>query len=145
MINEKPAEELNDAVDPYLDLRGLTRFLAVQNFIGEIDGFAGKWGMNNFYLYRLQHQVQHRIIAWDDDLTFLDPDYDVTSYQEANVLVKKLMEVPEYRALYFATLGEAVRRRTKASGAGEPGALELEIRRELDVIDSAMLADTQRP
>ena len=54
MINEKPSEELSEAVGPYLDLRGLTRFLAVQNFIGEIDGFAGKWGMNNFYLYRLR-------------------------------------------------------------------------------------------
>ena len=70
---------------------------------------AGKWGMNNFYLYRLQHQAQHRIIAWDDDLTFLDPAHDVTSFQEPNVLVKKLMEVPEYRGLYFETLAEAVR------------------------------------
>lgn len=145
LINEKPADELSAAVDPYLDLRGLTRFLAVQNFITEIDGFAGKWGMNNFYLYRLQHQVQHRIIAWDDDLTFLDPDYDVTSFQDANVLVKKLMQVPEYRALYFETLAAAVRSADERVRAGEPGALELEIRRELDVIDSAMLADTLRP
>lgn len=145
LINEKPAEELSAAVNPYLDLRGLTRFLAVQNFVTEIDGFAGKWGMNNFYLYRLQHQVQHRIIAWDDDLTFLDPNYDVTSFQDANVLVKKLMQVPEYRTLYFETLAAAVRSADERVRPGEPGALELEIRRELDVIDSAMMADTLRP
>ncbi|MBY0493244.1 MAG: CotH kinase family protein [Cyanobacteria bacterium] len=145
LINEKPAEELNEAVGPYLDLRGLTRFLAIQNFISEIDGFAGKWGMNNFYLYRLPQQAQHRIIAWDDDLAFLDPSYDVTSFQETNILVKKLMEVPEYRALYFQTLGEAIRSSLEGATPSEPGALESEIRRELDVIDGAMLLDPVRP
>ncbi|HTH25643.1 MAG TPA: CotH kinase family protein, partial [Vicinamibacterales bacterium] len=145
LINEKPTEELSEAVGPYLDLRGLTRFLAVQNFIGEIDGFTGKWGMNNFYLYRLQHHPQHRIIAWDDDLTFLDPAYDVMSFQESNVLVNKLMAVPEYRALYFETLSEAVKSASEGMAVGEPGALEREVRRELDLIDGAMLADTQRP
>jgi len=145
LINEKPASELTEAVGPYLDLRGLTRFLAIQNFIGEIDGFAGKWGMNNFYLYRLQHQAQHRIIAWDDDLTFLDPRYDVTSFQEPNVLVKKLMDVPEYRALYFETLAEAARSARDNATETVSGALEIEIRRQLELIDAAMLADTRRP
>ena len=145
LINEKPPEELTEAVGPYLDLRGLTRFIAIQNFLGEIDGFAGKWGMNNFYLYRLQHQAQHRIIAWDDDLTFLDTVFDVTSFQESNVLVKKLMAVPEYRALYFQTLADAARSASEGAGESAPGALEAEIRREIDVIDQAMLADTRRP
>ena len=145
LINEKPPEELKEAVGPYLDLPGLVRYLAVQNFIGEIDGFTGKWGVNNFYLYRLQHHDQHVVIAWDDDLTFLDPAYEVTSYQENNVLVKKLMEVPEYRALYFSTLSDAVRSAGNVAPDATLGALELEIRRELDQIDLAMLADTQRP
>jgi hypothetical protein len=145
LINEKPADELAEAVGPYLDLRGLMRFLAAQNFVGEIDGFAGKWGMNNFYLYRPPHQAQHRIIAWDDDLTFLDPGFDLMSFQEPNVLVRKLMAVPEYRALYFETLTDAARSASEGMAQGEPGALELEIRRQLDLIDGAMLADTQRP
>jgi spore coat protein CotH len=145
LINEKPAEELTEAVGPYLDLPGFTKFLAVQNFIGEIDGFAGKWGMNNFYLYRLQHHAQHRVIAWDDDLAFLDPEYGLTSYQEPNVLVRKLMEVPEYRSLYLATLNDAVKSATEGKSADSLGALEAEIRRRLDVVDPAMLADTQRP
>lgn len=145
LINEKPPEELTEAVGPYLDLRGLTRFLAIQTFIGEIDGFAGKWGMNNFYLYRLPHEMQHRIIAWDDDLTFLDPAYELTSYYEQNVLARKLMEVPEYRTLYFETLSEAVKSAGEVGSAGDLGALEAEIRRQLDLIDGAMLADAQRP
>jgi len=145
LINEKPAGELKEAVGPYLDLNELVRFLAVQNFLSEIDGFAGKWGMNNFYLYRLQHHDQHVVIAWDDDLTFLDPSYDLTSYQDNNVLVRKLMEVPECRALYYETLSEAARSAVEPTATPEVGALELEIRRELDLIDQAMLADTFRP
>lgn len=145
LINEKPPEELTEAVGPYLDLRGLVRYLAVQNFVSEIDGFNGKWGMNNFYLYRLQHHDQHVVIAWDDGLSFLDPAYELTSYQETNVLVKKLMDVPVYRALYFATLQEAIRSASEVVPGAELGAMEVEIRRELDLIDSAMLADTQRP
>lgn len=145
LINEKPAEELDEAVGPYLDLPGFTRFLALQNFIGEIDGFAGKWGMNNFYLYRLQHQAQHRVIAWDDDMSFLDPEYSLTSYQDANVLVKKLMEIPEYRSLYLWTLNDAVVSANQGKTDDTPGALEAEIRRRIDIVGPAMLADTQRP
>jgi len=69
----------------------------------------------------------------------------ILSFQESNVLVSKLMAVPEYRALYFETLREALRSATEGMTQSEPGALELEIRRELDLIDGAMLADTQRP
>jgi hypothetical protein len=145
IVNEKPPEELAQTLDPYLDLRAMTRYLAVQNFLGEIDGFSGKWGINNFYLYRLQHHEQHIPIAWDDDLTFLDPSYELTSYQDNNVLVRKLMAVPEYRALYFATLNESAISAADGVSATEPGALEREVRRELDMIDAAMFADPNRP
>jgi spore coat protein CotH len=145
LINETPAGELTAKVNPYLDLRELTRYLAAQNFIVEIDGFTGQWGMNNFYLYRLQHHDQHLLIAWDDDLSFLDPVYELTSFQDANVLVRKLMEVPEYRALYYETLSEAARVAAEGLSDTEPGALEREIRRQIGVIDTAMLADANRP
>jgi spore coat protein H len=145
LINEKPPEELSQSLDPFLDLRAMTRYLAVQNFLGEIDGLSGKWGINNFYLYRLQHHDQHIVIAWDDDLTFVDPSFDLTSYQENNVLVRKLMAIPEYRGLYFATLDEAAHSAEDGSSDGQPGSLEREIRRELELIDAAMLADTRRP
>jgi hypothetical protein len=145
LINETPAGELAAVVNPHLDLRALTRFLAVQNFIVEIDGFTGQWGMNNFYLYRLQHKDQHVLIAWDDDLSFLDPLYELNSYHDANVLVRKLMEVPEYRSLYYATLDEAAQSAAAGLSDTEPGALEQEIRRAINVIDGAMLADPHRP
>jgi hypothetical protein len=78
-------------------------------------------------------------------LTFVDPAYDVMSFQEPNVLVKKLMEVPEYRGLYFETLAEAARSARDGASETSLGALETEIRRQLEQIDAAMLADTRRP
>lgn len=145
IVNEKPPEELSQSLNPYLDLRAMTRYLAVQNFLSEMDGFSGRWGVNNFYLYRLQHHDQHIVIAWDDDLTFLDPAYDLMSYQDNNVLVRKLMAIPEYRGLYFATLDEAAHSADEGASETEVGALEREVRRELDLIDTAMMADTNRP
>lgn len=91
------------------------------------------------------HHDQHIVIAWDDDLTFLDSSYDPMSYQENNVLVRKLMAIPEYRGLYFATLDEAAHAAEEGASDAQPGALEREVRRELDLIDAAMMADTLRP
>jgi chaperonin GroEL (HSP60 family) len=55
------------------------------------------------------------------------------------------MEVPEYRALYYATLDEAVRSALEPGAVPGVGAFEFELRRQLDQIDEAMLADTLRP
>ena len=105
LVNETPPASLAEEVGPYLDLRALVRFVAAQNFLGENDGFLGQWGMNNFYLYRLENQPQHVLIAWDDDLSFWGgPTYDVLGFHDSNVLMRKLMAVPEFRTVYLATL-----------------------------------------
>lgn len=145
LINEKPSDELVAAVGPLLDLSGLVRYVALQNFVSEIDGFTGRWGTNNFYLYRPTGGTQHVFIPWDDDLTFIDTDYGETSYQDSNVLMRKLMEIPEYRALYISTLQQAAQSANEGFGAEPIGALEREIRRQIDLIDSAMLLDPARP
>ena len=142
LANEKPASELVGAIGGYLDLKQLVRYVAVQNFVAETDGFLGQWGMNNFYLYRLEHSTQHVLIPWDEDLAFSEPTFDVSQRLGINVLVSRLMEIPEYRALYFSTLKETADladARTDDPGAG---ILEIEIRRQLSVIDEAMRADT---
>ncbi len=62
LANETPPSELAAAIGPYLDLPGFVRYLAVQNFVAENDGFLGQWGINNFYLYRLEHSNRHVLI-----------------------------------------------------------------------------------
>ena len=41
-----------DRVNQYIDLNYLVKYIAVESFLGEYDGFAGNYGMNNFYMYR---------------------------------------------------------------------------------------------
>lgn len=145
LINETPSSSLVEALGPYLDLPGLVRFLAVENFLGENDGLLGEWGVNNFYLYRLENQQQHVVIAWDDDLTFWGPTYDLLSFHDNNVLMRKVMEVPELRALYLRTLLDAAVAAAEVPPGSTIGSLEIEIRRELDLVDTAMRADTVKP
>lgn len=147
LVNQTPAADLPAVVGPYLDLTQLVRYVAVQNFLAENDGFVGQWGMNNFYLYRLEGSQRHVFIPWDDDLTFWgdDPTYDLQSFHETNVLWAKLMQLPDYRALYFATLAEAANVADEGASDATAGRLELEIRRQLDVIDEAMRADRNKP
>ena len=53
-----------EVLGPRFDLPGFVRFVAVQAFLGDTDGFLGSQGMNNFYLYRLENQDQHVLIVW---------------------------------------------------------------------------------
>ena len=145
LINETPSSSLTETLGPLLDLPGLIRYLAVQNFLGENDGFVGQWGMNNFYLYRPENKRQHVLIAWDDDLSFTAPTYDVFSYHDSNVLMRKMMEVPELRTLYLSTLRDAAVSAAEVVPESSLGSLEGEIRRELELVDTAMRADTAKP
>lgn len=144
LINESTPADLVAKVGPLLDLDEVVRYVALQNFISEIDGFVGQFGTNNFYLYRLQHHDKHEVIAWDEDLSFLDPRYALTELHGTNVLMVKLMAVREYRDLYFATLREAADAAEAGATVERPGALETEIRRELALTLEALERDPQR-
>ena len=146
LINDTPSSSLVEALGPHLDLPGLVRYLAVENFLGENDGFLGEWGVNNFYLYRLENKQQHVFIAWDDDLTFWGgPTYDLLSFHDSNVLMRKIMEVPDLRALYLTTLLDAAVAAAEVPADSTIGVLETEIRRELGLVDAAMRADPFKP
>ena len=82
--------------------------MATQNFLAEADGVLGTWGLNNFYLYRLENQPQHVLIAWDADVTFWGPTFPTNEGHNDNVLMNKLMRVQEYRDLYYAELRRAI-------------------------------------
>lgn len=143
LVNETPAGRLSEAIGGLLDIPAFIRFVAAQNFVAENDGFAGNWGVNNFYLYRLENRTEHVLIAWDSDTAFWGPTFSTTNRFDDNVLMRKLMEVREYRELYFAELGRAAA--TAEEPDGEVPWLEAEIRRQLDLIDRAMREDPVRP
>jgi spore coat protein CotH len=145
LANETPAGDFVPVLSPYLDLNELVRYLAVQNFLAENDGFLGEFGVNNFYLYRLEHSEQHVFIAWDDDLAFKEPTYDIFSGVRGNALASRLLENREFFSLYLTTLQEAVDIADKRANGSQIGAMEEEIRREIGLIDQSMLADSLKP
>jgi spore coat protein CotH len=139
LVNETPSSGLAAAIGDRLDLTQFMRYLAVQQFTAENDGFAGNWAINNFYIYRLENQSKHVMIAWDASESFLGPRLDVQLRFGDNVLVRKLMEIPQFRDAFLNALNET------ADVAAEGNALDTEIRRALDLIDTAVREDTFKP
>ena len=138
LANATPVERFKDVLGPRLDLEGFIRFVAAQAYLGETDGFLGAFGMNNFYIYRLENQVQHVLIAWDTDNTFWGPAFPVLPPTD-HVLMQALMRIPEYEALWYQELARA------NETAEADGWLNAEIVRQLQMIDTAMKEDVFKP
>jgi len=138
LINSTAESQFAATIDPRFDLAGFIRFVAAQAFLGDTDGFLGSFGMNNFYLYRLENREQHVLIAWDTDNTFWGPSFRIAP-DESNVIMQKLMRIPEYNALWYAELARA----TELAEAD--GWLDTEIIRNVQLIDTAMREDPNKP
>jgi spore coat protein H len=137
LTNNTDTAQFAQTVGPLVDLPAFVRYIAGQNFIAQNDGFNGYDGMNNFYLYRLENSPQHVFIAWDEDVAFLQTDFGITTRTDENVLTRKTLAVSQYASQYFATLSEAA--------ASATGWMRQEMQRQLDMINTAMLEDTQKP
>ncbi len=137
LVNDTPAASFEQTIAPRLDLAAFVRYIAAQSFISQNDAFNGYDGMNNFYFYRLENSSQHAFIAWDEDNAFLAPDFAITMRFDENVLTRKTLELPNFRSQYFAVLLEA------ASAAADW--MRTEMQRQFDLINQAMLDDTQKP
>jgi spore coat protein CotH len=139
LANETPTERLTAELAPRLDIPAVIRFIAAQIFMAETDGFLGGFGINNLYLYRLENSDVHTFIAWDADNTFYDPYYSINSGIDLNVLMRDLMAVPEYNALYWAELSRAVEL------AEQDDWLNTEVIRQVQRVDTAMKEDPWKP
>ena len=139
VANNTPPDRYNVEVGPKLDLAQAVRFIAAQVFLGETDGFLGGFGINNFYLYRLENSDKHVLIAWDADNTFYHPEFPTNSGMNDNVLIRALMAIPEYNALWYEELWRNVQM------AEEGDWLNTEIIRQLQRIDQAMKDDPVKP
>ncbi len=138
LANQTPEDRLAEVLSPRFDIRAFVRFVAAQAYLGDTDGFLGSQGMNNFYLYRLENQEVHVLIAWDTDNTFWGPLFPIGP-DDTNVLMQKLMRIPEYNALWFAEIQRA------NEMAEADGWLNAEIIRNVQLIDAAMREDPYKP
>jgi spore coat protein CotH len=138
LANQTPVERFVEVMGPRFDLPGFVSFVAAQAFLGDTDGFLGSQGINNFYLYRLENQDKHVLIAWDTDNTFWGPLFPIRP-DDTNVLMQKLMRIPEYEALWYSEIARA----TQLAETGNW--LETEITRSVQLIETAMRDDPYKP
>lgn len=139
LTNDTAAADLPATIGNLLDLPAFVRFVVAQNFLAETDGFLGKFGLNNFYLYRLENQNLHTLIMWDADNTFYSAELPTNDWGEGTTLMQKLMSLPEYGALYQTEMARNVEL------AEADGWLDTEIIRQLQRIDTAMKEDPAKP
>ena len=138
LANQTPSERFTEVLGSRFDIPGFIRFVAAQAYLGDTDGFLGAFGINNFYLYRLENQTKHVMIAWDTDNTFWGSTFPVLP-DDTNVLMQKLMRIPEYNALWYSELARANQM------AEADGWLDTEIIRQVQLIESAMKEDSSKP
>ena len=114
-VNLSSDEEFAAAAGQYLDLGSFVAHVAVEQFMAESDGFLGTAGMTNFYFYRRMADNRGLFLVWDKDQTFTNPEWSLWQNTEQNVLLRRVLRVPELRKRYLETLAEAAR---MAGGAG---------------------------
>ena len=139
LANNTPPDRFTAEVGAKLDIPQVVRFIAAQVFLAETDGFLGGFGINNLYLYRLENSDVHVFIAWDADNTFYHPEYPTNSGINDNILMRALMAVPQYNALFW----EEMRRNVQMAEEGDW--LNNEIIRNVQRVDTAMKEDPVKP
>lgn len=137
LVNNTPTASFEATVGAKLDLSAFVRYIAMQNFIAQNDGFNGYDGMNNFYFYRLEDSDRHVFIAWDEDNAFLGADFGITTRLSDNILTRNTLQVSAFSSQYYQTLLEAA---TSASDW-----MQAEMQRQSTMIETAMQEDTAKP
>jgi spore coat protein CotH len=112
------------------------KYVAIESFVSEIDGFLGGWGMNNFYLYRLPGDGPARLIPWDKDMAFNDIGSSIMLRTDQNAIFRRAMSHPHLRQLYLDVLDECARR------ASEDNWLVNEVDSTAALVSAAAHADT---
>jgi len=138
----------------YMDLPAILRFIALEAFLGDDDGFLGNWGMNNFYTYRFDNTTRFTIIPWDKSDAFLagyTPSiwHNITDVPPAqrNRLMARALGHDDLYASYLDALTKCVQLADErlTEDPGGPGWLEREVRREYVQIRDAARNDEVKP
>lgn len=144
-LNEVGDNLFNDVIGAAIDLPQFVRYLAVENFIAEHDGFLGFWSANNFYIYRLDGSTVSQLLPWDKDEAFWERTWDIFHNVDSNVLARRVLAKPEYRKLYLETLRAcAAVAMTPAAEGSTQGWLDAEAQFEAQQIRQAGYDDENK-
>ena len=148
-IDRSPAHRFVETTAEFLDPKKVLTYVAVEAFLAERDGILGEWGMNNFYLYRLEKGMRFEFLPWDRDTAMFDLALSVYSRIENNVLMRRLMDDPDLRSFYEDELRRcaslAMRVPETNTSEAQAGWLEREIRATYLQIRSVARQDTNTP
>jgi uncharacterized protein (TIGR03437 family) len=137
-INQEPDATFLSAMAPYLDLKLFLSHIAVETYVADFDCILGDaYGMNNFHFYRFVNKQLSQFIPWDKDNAFTQTTRPVLQNANQNVLMRRLMAIPEYKTYYFEALVKT------ALMAMSGGWLQQEATREYNQIQQAAYADTK--
>jgi uncharacterized protein (TIGR03437 family) len=135
-INQEPDATFLSAMAPYLDLKLFLSHIAVETYVADFDCILGDaFGMNNFHFYRFVNKQLSQFIPWDKDEAFTATVRPVLQNANQNVLMRRLMAIPEYENYYFEALVKT------ALMATEGGWMQQEATREYNQIQQAAYAD----
>ncbi len=104
-LNSVEAANAHAELSHLIDWDEVLRFLAVDWYIGDLDGFSGGVGTNNFYLYRAASDGKWRLLPWDKDATFIDKDHPLWRLDETGIENRWLFLVrnnPELKEKFVA-------------------------------------------
>lgn len=138
-VNQASDTDFVRLVSPLADLDEFVSYLAVEQYVSEVDGFLGYAGMTNYYLYRRMADNRFTFIPWDKDNAFAITERSIWANTQGNVLARRVLAVPELRQRFLQTVAHAGE---IAGGAG--GWLMQERERGLALIREAALADPAR-
>ncbi len=137
-VNRTSRDQWPQALTRYFDVSHLMAYVAVEAFLSDHDGFAGDWGINNFYLYLSPETRQFRFIPWDKDVNFREPGRELQEGFEANALLGTAMRYSPLRDAF----NDAARR--VAALAADGGWLEQEIARQAALIRPSVREDRNK-
>src|ERR1035441_3034977 len=138
-INQEPDATFLSAMAPYLDLKLFLTHIAVETYVADFDCILGKFhGMNNFHFYRFVNQQLSQFIPWDKDEAFSATVRPVLQNADQNVLMRRLMAIPEYKQYYFQALVKT------AMNAVAGDWMSQEAAREYSQIQQAAYADKNK-
>lgn len=138
-VNQTSDAEFPGAIEQYLDVKKFLTHLALENYLAEWDGIQNDIQTNNLFFYRPADSKKGMVLFKDKDLSFFSIDYPLAAGAAEQVLVRRLMHVPEWRAFWQSEV-----LRVAELAGGPDGELVQLIDKIRDQIRDALYADTRK-
>ena len=135
VVNQSDEAVWRAEVEQRLDLGQLVRYVALEGYLGDNDGFLGYAGLNNHYWYRPSDSGRHKVIGWDKDRSFDFIDASMFRGVDENELMRRALAQPD---LYTAFLDASVE---LASLAGDDDWFANELERVVALITPVAVED----